>query len=93
MLWRHDRSAGPCRQHCRLMCDIGGIRLRRSAEINYTLSQCQLTLWATQPLITFLGRQRLHQGVGVGKTDILAGKANQSARDETGILTRSQHAR
>ncbi len=73
--------------------DIGGIGFGRRGQIDGGLGQRQIAFRCAQEIIGVLGGQRLVDGLGIGKADILDRHADQAARDKERIFPGGQHAR
>src|SRR3546814_6438504 len=68
------------------------IRLGSRGAIEAGLQNRQLAFGAAQKLIGILGGKTLKQRLRIGKTDILAGEADDAAQDIKRFLTRDQHS-
>ena len=71
---------------------VGGVRFGSRAQIDHRLGNSQLAFRRSKPFISVPGGQRLGEGLRIGKTDILGGKAHQTAGDVERIFAAIQHA-
>src|SRR3546814_3853160 len=81
VLRRHQRSRVAGGFPCGLLRYISRIRLGSGGAIEAGLHNRQLAFGAAQKLIGILGGKTLNQRLRIGKTDILAGEADDAAQD------------
>src|SRR3546814_9705151 len=92
VLRRHQRSRVAGRFPCGLLRYISRIRLGSGGAIEAGLHNRQLAFGAAQKLIGILGGEALDQRLRIGKADILAGEADDTAQDIKRFLTRDKHS-